>query len=117
MLIGACVLIPLSVTTRSMSDRRKADRLAWIGLVAMGFFSTLFVLTLLRDVALIALRLATGGRYLVTWLAPSAVWVLALASLMTLSGLHIARRRPVSSKLKFLSAICPRLCAAFRSPR
>jgi hypothetical protein len=38
-LLAACVIIPLSVGARSIKDREFADRLAWIGLIAMHFFS------------------------------------------------------------------------------
>lgn len=93
-LISACILIPLSMNTRSMPDRRKADRLAWIGLMAMSFFSTVFVLMVLRDLALLALSLVIDGVAAQAWVGPSAVAVLALASFMTLVGLYIAKRRP-----------------------
>ena len=45
------------------SDRsvRRRDRSAWVGLIAMGFFSTLFVMTLLRDVVLLCARIVFGA--------------------------------------------------------
>ena len=49
LLAGCCVVIPLSVRNRSMSNRTLADVLAWGGLLSMGFFSSLFVFTLLRE--------------------------------------------------------------------
>src|SRR5271163_365878 len=56
LLIGACIAVPLSV--------RRTDRFAWVGLLAMGFFSTLFVATLLRDLFLLIARcLLTGSQY------------------------------------------------------
>src|SRR5438034_9732618 len=56
-LLAACVLIPLSVNARWMKDREFADRIAWIGLIAMGFLSSLFVVTLLRDAFLLGAHL------------------------------------------------------------
>src|ERR1022692_5290735 len=52
-LLAACAIIPLSVNTRSMKNRALADRVAWIGLTTMGFFSSLFIVTLVRDIFLL----------------------------------------------------------------
>src|SRR5438270_7106428 len=52
-LLAACLIIPLTLRARSMRNRRFADRLAWVGLIAMGFLSSLFIVTLLRDVLLL----------------------------------------------------------------
>src|SRR5580698_6910284 len=61
LLIGCCLFIPFSMRTRALANRNLADALAWIGLTAMGFLSTLFVLTLLRDLALLCARLFVHG--------------------------------------------------------
>lgn len=95
-LVLSCVLIPLGVLGRRLS-RTSADRLAWVGLLAMGFFSSLFVLTLLRDVALLA-AWAIGALASAQWLTPgvlaaSALAVPALALLSTVVGFVNARRR------------------------
>jgi len=92
--VGFCVLILLSMPIRSMRDRKRADKLAWISFVAMGFFSSLFVLTLLRDVLLLMTHLLAPAQQAAAWTAPSARWTLAIALLVTLAGLVIARRRP-----------------------
>ncbi len=92
LLLGACVLIPLSVQTRSMRNRALADRLAWIGLTAMGFFSTLFCLTVLRDFALGGIYIALRKHDVAALIAPSAQGILALTAIMTLAGLIMARR-------------------------
>ena len=92
-LIGACVLVPLSVRTRAIRDRVLADRLSWVGLTAMGFFSSLFVMTLLRDLLLLTVYLFDSSRA-AAWTEPSAVGVLLATVLMTVIGLIIARRRP-----------------------
>ena len=48
LLLAAGILVPQSI--------RRSGAIGWIGLIAMGFFSTLFVTTLLRDVLLLAAR-------------------------------------------------------------
>jgi predicted MPP superfamily phosphohydrolase len=92
-LIAACLLVPLSVRTRAIRDRALADRLSWVGLTAMGFFSSLFVITVLRDLLLAAVYLFDAPRA-GAWTTPSAVGVLIATVLMTLIGLIIARRQP-----------------------
>jgi predicted MPP superfamily phosphohydrolase len=94
LLVGFCIVIPLSVATRSIQNQALADRLAWVGLLAMGFFSSLFVLTVLRDVFLLAMHLLPTGWRPASLLETSARWTLALTLLMTLAGFVIARRRP-----------------------
>jgi predicted MPP superfamily phosphohydrolase len=84
-------LIPLSMTTRNMRDERIADRLAWAGFLVMGLFSSLFVLTLLRDtVLLLALPLMHTK---LGWLSQaSAPFVIGGAVAASAAGLHTARR-------------------------
>lgn len=94
LLIGCCLLIPLSMRTRALRDRKFADRLAWVGLTAMGFFSTLFVLTLLRDFVLFCVRLVLPAAQVHLWAAPSAQVSLCLTVAVTAAGMFIARRRP-----------------------
>ena len=85
-LAASAVLMPMSLLRR----RRTGPLLAWAGGLAMGWFSTLFVLTLLRDLVLmVAWALPWGtGRLL----EPSAVAVPLLATLVTAIGLWNARR-------------------------
>jgi predicted MPP superfamily phosphohydrolase len=94
LLAAACVLIPVSIRARSMKNQRIADALAWVGFIAMGFLSSLFVLTLLRDVLLLAVALLEGGRQAASFSVPSAQSALALAVFSTVAGLGFARRRP-----------------------
>jgi uncharacterized protein len=94
LLIACCILIPRSVRTRTMQNQKLADRLAWVGLTAMGFFSTLFVLTVLRDIVLLGTRVVLSSQQADAWIAPTAIWTLALAFFMTLAGLISARRPP-----------------------
>ena len=94
LLIGCCLLVPFSMQTRALRNRKFADRLAWMGLTAMGFFSTLFVLTLLRDLVLLATHLALTADQAQLWAAPSAQITLYLTLFVTAAGMFIARRRP-----------------------
>jgi predicted MPP superfamily phosphohydrolase len=94
LLIGCCLFIPFSLQTRRLRNRKFADRLAWIGLTAMGFFSTLFVLTLLRDLVLLVARLFLSADQSNFWVATSAQATLGLTVFITAMGMFIARRRP-----------------------
>jgi predicted MPP superfamily phosphohydrolase len=96
-IVGALVLLasflaaPLSFFARNMESRLWADRLAAGCLFLVGFFSSLFVLTVVRDVALLfSLLLAVPLERI---LATTATLVVALAALATLVGLLNARRR------------------------
>ncbi len=100
LLIGCCLFIPLSLRTRVLQDRRLADRLAWVGLIAMGFFSSLFVLTLLRDAVLLGAHLLLSSAQAQLWIAPSAQATLYLSIFVTLAGLIIARRTPGIVEIK-----------------
>jgi uncharacterized protein len=113
LLIGGCLLVPFSMQTRALRNRKFADRLAWVGLTAMGFFSTLFVLTLLRDVVLLAARpfISSGQAYL--WIEPSAQLTLYLTLMITALGMFIARRRPGVIEVKIPVANLPRALHGF----
>jgi len=94
-LLGLCAL--LVSTTASVFGRRSASALlTWAGLIAVGFFSSLLVLTVLRDVLLLAAAAARAGG----WQAPgglpeaTALAVPALATVASLVGFVNARRRP-----------------------
>ena len=100
LLIGCCLFIPFSMRTRALQNRELADRLAWVGLTAMGFFSSLFVLTLLRDLVLLGAYLFLSGEHARLWVEPSAQATLYLSLFVTLAGLVIARRRPGVVEIK-----------------
>lgn len=87
-LLASAALVPAGLLARRVMRRpAAADRLTWIGMLAMGLFSSLFVLTLLRDVLLLALAIA-GGPALA---APSAWAVPLLALAFTAVGYANAR--------------------------
>ena len=100
LLIGCCLFIPISMRTRTLQNRKLADRLAWVGLTAMGFFSSLFVLTLLRDAVLLGAYLFLSGGQARLWVEPSVQATLYLSLFVTLAGLIIARRRPGVVEIK-----------------
>ncbi len=82
------VLVPAGFASRRLPDREAADRWTWVGMLALGLFSMLVVLTLLRDAVLLAaLPLPHAGLAQAT--AP-AVPMLALAAIAW--GLFQARR-------------------------
>ncbi len=96
-LVLSIFLIPLGMLARTIEQQPLGDRLAWVGLLAMGFFSTLLVLTFVRDLALASLltvdaiwpnTIAIGH-----WRIGSAAVAPLLALLSTLVGLFNARRR------------------------
>ncbi|MFJ1300860.1 metallophosphoesterase [Pseudomonadota bacterium AL_CKDN230030165-1A_HGKHYDSX7] len=96
LLVASCVLIPLGMLSRSSGRQPWGDRMAWAGLTAMGFFSSLFVLTALRDALLLVLWLASLGGLALPWAAlrqASAIAVPVLALLASAIGFWNARRR------------------------
>jgi len=95
-LLVSALLIPLGLMARRIARSPLADRLSWAGLLCMGLFSTLLVLTLLRDAALGLLWavdfLVPGGLELAPWRTVSAQAVPLLGGLSALLGLLNARR-------------------------
>jgi predicted MPP superfamily phosphohydrolase len=91
LLVASFASAPLGFFARNMTSRQWGDRLAAVCLFLVGFFSSLLVLTLLRDVALMVLWLAKLP--LDRILPVSASIVASLAILATLVGLLNARRR------------------------
>jgi predicted MPP superfamily phosphohydrolase len=94
LLIVCCVVIPMSVRSHAIRNRRVENILAWAGVLSMGFFSSLFVFTLLRDVVLLGAWLFLPAPESASLVVASARWTFALTVLVTLAGLVIARRRP-----------------------
>ena len=90
LLLLSFALIPVGLLARSITRQPLSDRLAWIGLLALGMFSSLLVLTLLRDIAL-GLG-ALFGLHSAAVVATSAAAVPTLSALVTLVGFLNARR-------------------------
>ncbi|AJK49072.1 metallophosphoesterase [Burkholderia plantarii] len=95
-LVASCLVIPLGMLSRTFERQPLGDRVAWIGLLEMGFFSSLLVLTLARDVLLVVLlgidALAPHAVPLATWRSASAVAVPLLAFAASAIGFFNARR-------------------------
>lgn len=91
LLLAACVLIPLSVNARNFKHRALADGIAWIGLIVMGFLSSLFVVTLLRDILLLGAMPLLSASHAAALSVPTAKGAVALALLSIVIGFAIAR--------------------------
>jgi hypothetical protein len=96
-LVLSCLLIPPGMLARTFERQAIGDRFAWVGLLAMGFFSSLLVLTFVRDIALASLltvdALWPHAVSLARWRPNTAVAVPLLALLSTGVGFFNARRR------------------------
>lgn len=89
-LIGSAILVPAGLVARFLMRRPWADAFAWAGLIAMGWFSTLLVLTFSRDLLFL---LAGWMNWTPQSLIPvSAAAVPLLATLITALGFINARR-------------------------
>jgi predicted MPP superfamily phosphohydrolase len=97
LLVASAVFVPTGLLARRLAKPPLADTLAWAGLPFLGLFSSLFVLTVLRDALLLVLWLAslfTPGRLpLDALIEASAVAVPLLGLAVTFLGYLNARRR------------------------
>lgn len=97
-LLASALLLPMGLLAHRVARGALADRLAWVGLLCMGLFSSLLVLTALRDVMLAAVWVAatlgwSPAQALLPGLrADSAVLVPLAALLVTVLGFWNARR-------------------------
>jgi predicted MPP superfamily phosphohydrolase len=87
---GLLTPAPLLIRLAHLPERA-ADSLAWIGYLAMGVFSSLFVLCLLRDISLLSIWLS-GSSHFETARHVSALVVVALTGLVSAIGVVNARR-------------------------
>jgi len=93
LLLASWLLMPMALVARRIRRQPLSDRLAWAGVLLMGLFSSLFVLTLLRDVVSLPVWVASYWLSVPLWLVPaSALAVPLLAGLLTLWGYVNARR-------------------------
>jgi hypothetical protein len=84
-LVLSAGLVPLGLLGRFITaSQALADRLTWLGSLAMGLFSSVLVLTVLRDVVLLLAAPSLAE--------PTAIAVLGLAGLFTGLGYVNARR-------------------------
>jgi uncharacterized protein len=96
-LIVSTSLTPLGLLARRIKRQPLSDRLAWVGLLAIGSLSSLLVLTFIRDLVLLVGYAVSGwlleGDLLQRFQSSSAIAVPLLAGLLTFVGLTNARRR------------------------
>jgi predicted MPP superfamily phosphohydrolase len=90
LLLASAVLVPVGLVAPSLRRRRWSVQMTWAALLAMGYFSSLLVLTLLRDVVLLGLAAFGALGPLVTRDSAAAVPLAALA--VTVVGFVNARR-------------------------
>ncbi len=93
-LCASFVLIIAGARARRIQDSSFAANLAWIGSLNGGFFSSLAVLTVTRDVLLGPTLLLASSSEAGRLEAASAIAVPLLAALATIVGYIDARRRP-----------------------
>ncbi len=87
-LVLSTLLIPLGMLARFLTRHQTlADRITWAGSLVMGLFSSVLVLTVLRDVGLALITAPLLAK-------PTAIMVPVLAVLITLIGFVNARRLP-----------------------
>ncbi len=86
-------LMSLSLVARLIWPRPRADHIAAPGMFMAGFFSSLLVLTVLRDLLLIPAALSMSAPALHVAQSASASCAVGLATLVTLLGFAGARRR------------------------
>ncbi len=97
-LLLACsaALVPKGLIRPRLRSRWMAATLSWIAFLLMGLFSSLFVLTVIRDAILLLITLANalspGAIALPHFVTDSAALIPPIALLITLLGLFNARR-------------------------
>ncbi|MFP3558968.1 metallophosphoesterase [Paraburkholderia sp. SIMBA_049] len=96
-LVLSVLLIPVGMVARSLQRQPLGDRLAWAGLIALGLFSSLLVLTFAREflllVVMIVHAISPEAVNPARWEINSAIAVPLLALLSTAVGFFNARRR------------------------
>ncbi|HZM43377.1 MAG TPA: metallophosphoesterase [Burkholderiales bacterium] len=92
-LAASFIATPLWPIARQVSRQPLRDRLMWASMLAIGSFSSLFVLTLFRDVALLATAVIGAVSVEATVRHQGALAVPALAALAAIVAFVNARRR------------------------
>lgn len=93
LLAASALLSPSGLLARRWLRPPAADRLTWIGMLCLGLFSTLLVLTFLRDLLLLALWAAGGPD-----LAPATALAVPLLALGVTGLGFLNARRPARVK-------------------
>eukprot|EP01036_Dinobryon_divergens_P054351 gene54351-72631_t len=81
----SALLMPLGLLGSRVLRQPWADRLSWVGLLLLGLFSSLLVLTVLRDVLLLAAWASRHGTFFVTgnheYYSGAHAWIVELRRL------------------------------------
>ena len=93
LLVLSCGLMLLGLRARSIPPGPLSDRVVAAALFTAGFFSSLLVFTLLRDLVLLVAWLPLSAAHLRMLKTASAVLVVGLTVFATVVGLASARRR------------------------
>lgn len=103
-LLLSALLMPLGLMAGRVAKQPLADVLTWVGLLFMGLFSSLFVLTLARDAGLLLLWLAdllAPGQLPLAWLRIASAEAVPLLGVgVTLLGFLNARRTAAVVKVE-----------------
>ena len=125
MYIGVRLLLPFDIVTQLVGGavlavcfwllpkgfRIRDDRGAWAVMLpwlTMGFFSYLLILTIFRDVTLIASALVLSSQAHESWIRISAIGVMALTAAITVIGFFMARRTAPVVKVEVPLADLPK---------
>jgi predicted MPP superfamily phosphohydrolase len=84
-LLASAILVPMGLTARRYARPPRSDQLAAAGLFAMGLFSSLFILSLARELVLALAHLWAGSGNLAeqsAMVVPVAAWVITLIGLL-----------------------------------
>ncbi len=118
LLVISAVAMPLPFIGLRSAARPLADGWKWLGLISMGWFSSLLVLTLVRDaVLLLAWGVSSVGGGVIDW-QPLQFWtamgVALLATAGSLTGLFNARRTASIQHIEVPIAHLPPALEGFR---
>ncbi|HEX7889114.1 MAG TPA: metallophosphoesterase [Ramlibacter sp.] len=111
-LLASAVLVPAGLLARRLLRPPAADRVTWIGMLCMGWFSTLLVLTVLRDLLLLAG--AAFGPWPPALVEDSAIAAAALSFALTAIGFFNARRTARVNTVRIALPDLPAALAGFR---
>jgi uncharacterized protein len=112
LLAASAALVPAGLTAQRRLRLPAAERLTWVGMLCLGLFSSLLVLTLLRDLVLLVLRVA--GHMTPEFVAASGIAVPLVALAISGVGLFNARR---TARVKRVDIRLPALAPALEGLR
>jgi predicted MPP superfamily phosphohydrolase len=103
LLLASAALVPAGLIARRVIRGRASDRLTWAGMLCLGLFSSLLVLSVLRDLLLLALALAGGPDLREASAAAVALLALAFSAIGYFNARRPARVKRVPIPLAGLA--------------